>query len=393
MSSTASRDADVVPPAADRAATAAAVPSPPVPSSPAPSSPAPSSPAPSSPAPSSSRRRTTRRPNRRPTIRDVAAASGVSRGTVSRVINGGHWVSPEARAAVEDAIRKTGYRANEHARSLVTGRANSIAFLLTEPQHLLFEDPNFPRLLRGATEAAATREMPMVLLVAGTAEERRRVAGYVEAGHVDGVLLISSHAGNPMLAELLRLNVPTVACGVPLGYEDKVAYVAADDLSGGRAMTQHLLDAGRRRVATITGPMDTPGGVLRLQGFREALGDLFDPALVEHGDYTRESGRRAMARLLADHPDLDAVFVHSDLMAAGALVAAQAAGRDVPGDVAVAGFDDNGVAEQLHPALTTMRQPYERISAEMVRLLMELVGGAEPAAMTLPTSLVVRDSA
>jgi DNA-binding LacI/PurR family transcriptional regulator len=118
---------------------------------------------------------------------------------VSRVINGGHWVSPEARAAVEDAIRKTGYRANEHARSLVTGRSNSVAFLLTEPQHLLFEDPNFPRLLRGATEAAALREMPMVLLVAGTAEERRRVAGYVEAGHVDGVLLISSHEGNPMI--------------------------------------------------------------------------------------------------------------------------------------------------------------------------------------------------
>ncbi|ANC32167.1 LacI family DNA-binding transcriptional regulator [Isoptericola dokdonensis] len=337
--------------------------------------------------------RGSRKPVKRPTIRDVAAVSGVSRGTVSRVINGGHWVSPEARAAVEDAIRKTGYRANEHARSLVTGRSNSVAFLLTEPQHLLFEDPNFPRLLRGATEAAALREMPMVLLVAGTAEERRRVAGYVEAGHVDGVLLISSHEGNPMIGELLRLGVPTVACGVPLGYEDKVAYVAADDLSGGRTMTQHLLDRGHRRVATITGPMDTPGGVLRLQGYREALGDAFDPALVVHGDYSRESGRLGMARLLAEQPDVDAVFVHSDLMAAGALVAAQAAGRRVPDDVAVAGFDDNGVAEQLHPALTTMRQPYERISAEMVRLLVDVVDGAEPAAVTLPTSLVVRDSA
>jgi DNA-binding LacI/PurR family transcriptional regulator len=376
MSSTASRADDVVPPA-----DAAPAPAP--------------APAPDAAPPSTRTARTSgraRKPNKRPTIRDVATVSGVSRGTVSRVINGGHWVSPEARAAVEDAIRKTGYRANEHARSLVTGRSNSMAFLLTEPQHLLFEDPNFPRLLRGATEAAAQREMPMVLMVAGTAEERRRVAGYVEAGHVDGVLLIGSHAGNPMLAELLRLGVPTVACGVPLGFEDKVAHVAADDLSGGRTMTQHLLAAGRHRIATITGPMDTPGGVLRLQGYREALGDAFDPALVLHGDYSRESGRLAMACLLDEHPDVDAVFVHSDLMAAGALVAAQAAGRDVPGDVAVAGFDDNGMAEQLHPALTTMRQPYERISAEMVRLLLELVDGAEPAAITLPTSLVVRDS-
>ncbi|GAA4734188.1 LacI family DNA-binding transcriptional regulator [Isoptericola chiayiensis] len=335
----------------------------------------------------------TRKTPRRPTIRDVAAAAGVSRGTVSRFLNGGHWVSPEARTAVEDAIKRTGYRANEHARSLVTGRSNSVAFLLTEPQHLLFEDPNFSLLLRGATQAAATREMPMVLLVAGTAEERRRVAGYVEAGHVDGVLLISSHEGNPMLTELLRLGIPTVACGVPLGYEDKIAYVTADDHSGGRAMTQHLLDSGRRRIATITGPMDTPGGVLRLQGYREVLGDAFDPDLVVEGDYSRESGRLGMTRLLAEHPDVDAVFVHSDLMAAGALTAAQAAGRRVPEDVAVAGFDDNGVAAQLHPALTTMRQPYERISAEMVRLLLDVVDGAEPSAVTLPTSLVVRDSA
>ncbi|MFV2144069.1 LacI family DNA-binding transcriptional regulator [Isoptericola sp. G70] len=349
-------------------------------------------PAPAQAPPSSTARRARKTP-KRPTIRDVAAVAGVSRGTVSRVINGGHWVSPEARTAVDAAIKRTGYRANEHARSLVTGRSNSIAFLLTEPQHLLFEDPNFSLLLRGATQAAAAREMPMVLLVAGTAEERRRVAHYVEAGHVDGVLLISSHAGNPMLAELLDLGIPTVACGVPLGYEDKVAYVAADDLSGGRAMTKHLMASGRRRIATITGPLDTPGGVLRLQGYREALGERFDEGLVVHGDYSRESGRLGMARLLAEHPDVDAVFVHSDLMAAGALTAAQTAGRTVPDDVAVAGFDDNGVAAQLHPALTTMRQPYERISAEMVRLLLRVVEGEEPSAVTLPTSLVVRDSA
>jgi DNA-binding LacI/PurR family transcriptional regulator len=332
-------------------------------------------------------------PKRRPTIRDVAAVAGVSRGTVSRVINGGHWVSPDARVAVEAAIKSTGYRANEHARSLVTGRSNSIAFLLTEPQHLLFEDPNFSLFLRNATQAAAEREMPMVLLVAGTDQERRRVARYLEAGHVDGVLLISSHRGNPMIDELLRHRIPTVACGVPLGYESRVGYVAADDRSGGRAMTQHLWDSGRRRIATITGPMDTPGGVLRLEGYREVLADAYDPELVVHGDYSRESGRLGMAQLLERRPDVDAVFVHSDLMAAGALVALQAAGSTVPDDVAVGGFDDSGVAAQLHPSLTTMRQPFERISAEMVRLLLEVIDGQEPAAVTLPTSLVVRESA
>jgi DNA-binding LacI/PurR family transcriptional regulator len=319
-------------------------------------------------------------PRRRPTIRDVAAAAGVSRGTVSRVLNGGHWVSPEALAAVQEAIRSTGYSANQHARSLVTGRANSVAFLLTEPQHLLFEDPTFSILLRAAAEALAAREMPLLLMVAGTQQERRRITDYVAAGHVDGVLLISSHRGNPVVGDLLRQGVPTIACGEPLGYEDRIGWVSADA-------------RGRSRVATITGPMDTPGGFRRLAGYRSALGEAYDDALVAHGDYSRASGQAAMRELLDRRPDLDAVFVASDLMAAGALVALREAGRSVPGDVAVGGFDDSGLAATLEPPLTTMRQPFERIASEMVRLLLEVVEGAEPARITLPTSLVERASA
>jgi DNA-binding LacI/PurR family transcriptional regulator len=330
---------------------------------------------------------------RRPTIRDVAAAAGVSRGTVSRVLNGGHWVSPEALAAVQEAIRSTGYSANQHARSLVTGRSNSVAFLLTEPQHLLFEDPTFSILLRAAAEALAAREMPLLLMVAGSQQERRRITDYVAAGHVDGVLLISSHRGNPVVGELLRQGVPTIACGEPLGYEDRIGWVSADDAGGARRMTEHLLSRGRTRVATITGPMDTPGGFRRLAGYRSALGEAYDDDLVAHGDYTRASGQAAMRELLERRPDLDAVFVASDLMAAGALVALREAGRSVPGDVAVGGFDDSGLAATLEPGLTTMRQPFERIASEMVRLLLEVVEGAEPARITLPTSLVERASA
>ncbi|HWJ85293.1 MAG TPA: LacI family DNA-binding transcriptional regulator [Cellulomonas sp.] len=330
---------------------------------------------------------------KRPTIRDVAAAAGVSRGTVSRVINGGHWVSPGALAAVEEAIRTTGYSMNQHARSLATGRSNSVAFLLTEAQHLLFEDPNFSILLRGAAQALAARGMPLLLMVAGTPDEQKQVLDYVGAGHVDGVLLISSHAGSPVLRSLLRQQIPTIACGIPLGFESTVGHVAADDLGGGRRMTRHLLDTGRTRVATITGPLDTPGGRLRLDGYRAELGDAYDESLVANGDYTRQGGSAAMRELLERRPDLDAVFVGSDLMAAGAMQVLRESGRRIPEDVAVGGFDDSGLAATLDPALTTMRQPFERISSEMVRLLLDVVDGADPATITLPTSLVVRDSA
>jgi DNA-binding LacI/PurR family transcriptional regulator len=329
---------------------------------------------------------------KRPTIRDVAAAAGVSRGTVSRVINGGHWVSPSALAAVEEAIRTTGYSMNQHARSLATGRSNSVAFLLTEAQHLLFEDPNFSILLRGAAQALAARGMPLLLMVAGTPAEQKQVLEYVGAGHVDGVLLISSHAGSPVLKSLVRQEIPTIACGIPLGFESTVGHVAADDLGGGRRMTRHLLDTGRTRIATITGPLDTPGGRLRLEGYRAELGDAYDESLVAHGDYTRQGGTAAMRELLERRPDLDAVFVGSDLMATGAMQVLRESGRSVPGDVAVGGFDDSGLAATLDPALTTMRQPFERISAEMVRLLLDVVEGADPATITLPTSLVVRAS-
>ena len=336
----------------------------------------------------------TRRPLRsRPTINDVAAAAGVSRGTVSRVLNGGHDVSSAAQEAVEKAMRKTGYVVNQHARSLVTQRSQSVAFILSEPQDRLFEDPNFNVLLHGCTQALARHDITLLLTLAGSQEDRKRVSRYITAGHVDGALLVSTHSGNPLIAELLARDVPVVACGKPLGYERSVAYVAADDRDGANQMASYLRSIGRQRIATITGPLDTPGGVERLAGFREALGDV-DPALiVSSASYSRHAGEAAMEQLLAQAPDLDAVFVASDLMAAGALDVLRHAGRRVPEDVAVGGFDDSSIATATRPHLTTIRHPLGRISNEMVRLLLGLIDGDSPAATIVPTELVVRDSA
>ncbi|MFF5610714.1 LacI family DNA-binding transcriptional regulator [Streptomyces cellulosae] len=331
-----------------------------------------------------------------PTIHDVAREAGVSRGTVSRVLNGGHYVSPAAAEAVNAAIRRTGYVVNRHARSLITGRSDSVGFLLTEPQERFFEDPNFNVLLRGCTQALAAHDIPLLLMLAGTDDERRRITRYITAGHVDGVLLVSSHSGDPVAEELRAAGVPLVACGKPIGLGSKVSYVAADDRDGARDMVRHLLGLGRRRIGVVTGPLDTPGGVERLAGYREVLAEAGveeDERLIVSGDYSRASGEAAAERLLAQAPDVDAVFVASDLMAQGVLAALQRAGHRVPEDVAVGGFDDSPAAVAVSPALTTIRQPWDRISAEMVRVLLAQIGGEDTAAVILPTELVKRASA
>lgn len=330
-------------------------------------------------------------PSRRPTMEDVAEVAGVSRGTVSRVLNGGHYVSPDALAAVQRAIRKTGYVVNQHARSLVTQRSDSVAFILSDPQDRLFEDPNFNILLKGCTQALAERDITLLLTVAGTLEDRKRVGRWVTAGHVDGVLLVSEHAGSPLIDELRSRGLPIVAAGRPIGHERDISYVAADDRDGARQMVGHLRSRGRRTIGIITGPIDTPGGVDRLAGYHDVIGEA-DARLVAHGDYTQASGAAAMDQLLARVPDLDAVFVCSDLMALGAISALQRAGKRVPEDVAVGGFDDSKAALTATPQLTTIRQDFTRVSTEMVRLLLESIGSDTRSAVILPTELVIRDS-
>ncbi|GAA1115331.1 LacI family DNA-binding transcriptional regulator [Kribbella jejuensis] len=330
-------------------------------------------------------------PPRRPTMEDVAEVAGVSRGTVSRVLNGGHYVSPDASAAVQRAIRKTGYVVNQHARSLVTQRSDSVAFILSDPQDRLFEDPNFNILLKGCTQALAERDITLLLTVAGTQEDRKRVGRWVTAGHVDGVLLVSEHAGSPLIGELRSRGLPIVAAGRPIGHEREISYVAADDRDGARQMVSHLRSRGYRTIGIITGPVDTPGGVDRLAGYHDVLGRS-DKKLIVHGDYSQASGAAAMEELLRRVPDIDAVFVCSDLMALGALAALQRAGKRVPEDIAIGGFDDSKAAVSSTPQLTTIRQDFTRVSTEMVRLLLDSIGTDTRSAVILPTELVIRDS-
>ena len=331
---------------------------------------------------------------RGPTIDDVARVAGVSRGTVSRVLNGGRYVSAGALDAVERAMTETGYVVNSSARALVTRRSGAVAVVLSEPQERLFEDPNFSVLLRACSQRLAESDLSMILMIASSADERARVARFARAGHVDGVLLVSTHAGDPIFDELEGAQIPTVACGKPLGHEGAIPFVAADDREGGRQMTRFLLESGRGRVATVTGPLDTSGGRDRLAGYRDVLGAAtVEERIVSAAEYTQRAGEDATERLLAQAPDIDAIFVASDLLAAGALAALRRAGRSVPEDVAVGGFDDSQIALATAPPLTTVRQPLDRIAGRMVDLALKQIAKEPVDSELVPTELVRRGSA
>lgn len=330
-----------------------------------------------------------------PTLEQVARLANVSRATASRVVNGDRRVGGPTRAAVEAAVKELRYTPNRAARSLVTRRSDSIAVVIPEPTAQVFGDPFFPRLLRGISDALAEEEMQLVLLMPQGRADELRVERYLAAGHTDGVLLVSLHGSDPLPADLQHRGIPVVVGGRPPG--NGISYVDVDNRGGAQAAVRHLLDLGRSRVATIAGPQDMPPGADRLAGYHEILsgsGHPVDEKLIEVGDFTLEGGRAAMERLLERAPDVDAVFAASDLMAVGALGALRAAGRRVPEDAAVVGFDDSPLAASTVPPLSSVRQPTEEMGREMTRLLMRGVRRAEdqPRRVILDTTLVVRGS-
>jgi DNA-binding LacI/PurR family transcriptional regulator len=330
------------------------------------------------------------------TLEEVASHAGVSRATVSRVVNGSPRVSADIRRGVEDAIAELGYVPNRAARSLVTGRTGSIGVVIAEPTGRLFSDPFFPRLLRGVSGVLSARDFQLVLLMPGTAEDAQRTGAYLAAGHVDGVVMVSLHAQDPLPSLLAGTNLPLVLVGRPPSGV-AASFVDVDNRQGARSAIEHLVDGGRRVIGTIAGPSDMPVGTDRLAGYRDALADAglaADPKLVVHGDFTQASGGAAMARLLAARPDIDAVFAASDLMAAGALSTLLAAGRQVPADVAVVGYDDSPVATSTNPQLTSVHQPIEEMGLEAARLLLDAIDASDrpKRRVILATELVKRAS-
>ncbi|WEH43098.1 LacI family DNA-binding transcriptional regulator [Streptomyces sp. AM 2-1-1] len=332
-----------------------------------------------------------------PTLEEVAALAGVGRSTASRVINNASGVKASTRRAVQRAIDELGYVPNLAARSLAGRRADAVALVMTKTDWRLFGEPFFSEVARAVGDALAESGVQLLLTLVRTDAERQRLVEYVRGGRVDGALLMSVRAEDRLPDMLAEAGLPTVLLG-RRSSDEQVTYVDADNVGGARAAVAHLVSGGRTAIATITGPPEMYVARCRLRGYQEALeeaGLSTEPSLVVQGDFSVSSGRRAMAGLIERHPEVDAVFAASDSMAAGALTALHAAGRRVPEDVAVIGFDDFELAEQTDPPLTTVRQPMEEIGRTMVRLLLEEMNQPEVAwrHVILRTRLVVRESA
>lgn len=328
------------------------------------------------------------------TLEGIARLAGVSRSTVSRVINDHPSVKPEVREHVWRIIRQTGYQPHAAARSLVTKRTQVIGLIIPRAVTNLFTDPFFPLLIRGIAETCNARGCHLMLsLFTAQTNPDDLYRQVVRSGYLDGVVVSSTNLDDPLVPRLLQDDVHFICVGSHP--DQRVSYVDVDNANGARMAVEHLLRQGRRRIATVCGPRRTTAGRDRLAGYRQALearGLAYDEALVAEGDFSEDGGRVAMQMLLASAPD--AVFAASDMMAIGAMKALKEAGRSIPDDVAVAGFDDLPVASIVEPALTTVRQPIDRLGSLAAEVLLDLIDGRAEGSqhVILPAQLVVRES-
>nr|WP_063818070.1 LacI family DNA-binding transcriptional regulator [Herbidospora sakaeratensis] len=325
----------------------------------------------------------------RPTIEDVARAAGVSRATASRVINNAPGASGQLRARVQAVVAELGYRPDEAARALASGRRRAVDLVaVTYGPGIgwLGTHPYFSRVLAGmmpVLEGVGAQ----VRLHAVPEEKAAETIDEIAADATLGAVLADI---TPALAARFFRRCRRAVSMVPT--DSSVPRMEADNVGGAYAAVKRLHELGRRRIAAVHGPALNPCAIDRRTGYLRAVRSLGLTELSAEGGFHRDGGHHAATRLLEEHPDIDAMFVACDLAAAGAVQAITASGRRVPGDVSVIGFDDSIAAVCANPPLTTMRLPVEEMAAAAARLLLE--DNVTPGhRRRFPVELVIRDSA
>ena len=334
------------------------------------------------------------------TLEDIAQMAGVSRATVSRILNNRVGARSKARDTVLEIIERTGFQPNVAARSLASQRTYVIGHVIPQRADFVFTDPYLTQLSQAIAHSCEQSEYILALfLITSESEEKKLYTRIANKGLLDGVII---HAGQgPLVYELIEKlsskNIPFVISGRAPLKSSHVSYVAVDDLQGAYSAVSHLFQLGRKRIAIVTGDLHfEPGpGLDRLAGYRKALeerGVNIIEELIGSGDFTEESGYNATKQVLKHKPD--AIFVSSDKMALGTLRALKELGISVPDDIAIVGFDDVQPSWHATPPLTTVRVPIEAMGRSLVSMLFDIIenGAKPPRRLLFDTELIIRKS-
>lgn len=331
---------------------------------------------------------------KRATILDVATVAGISRGTVSRVLNGEPYVSAEAREAVNKAVRDVGYVPNTAARNLVRQRSQAVGLLVYEPHSLFLDDPNIGSIMLGANTVLSEAGYQMVCLIIDSERDVNRVGQYLNGGSIDGAIVVSARENDPITEIIENLGMPSAFVGPPPNHRP-LPFVSIDNRKASVEITTRLIASGRTRIGMIASALDRASGADRLEGFKDAMGSNYRPEHVAKVDrFSFDAGIVGMRELLETFPTIDAVFAASDAVAAGAMSALQQAGCRVPEDVALIGFDDSSWAQRTNPPLSTVRQPASDLGSRAAELVLAQIKGEEidRGGVYLETSIVWRES-
>jgi LacI family transcriptional regulator len=330
------------------------------------------------------------------TLEDVAEQAGVSRSTVSRVVNNHPNVSDDVRKRVLSIIQTTGFQPHAAARTLASQHSWMIGLILPQSVSFFFTDPYYPHLMKGIAQACNQRDYTLALFLVDTKKDEEKIFPRVaQKGLLDGVVVQSGHHGEQwIIGRMIDAKMPMIIAGRPFR-SDNVSFIDIDNINASFTAVSHLARLGRKRIGTISGPANSTVGIDRLEGYRKAIqerGLIFDKTLVAEGDFTEVGGYYAMQKLIPAKPD--AIFAASDVMAIGAMRAAQENNLKIPEDLAFVGFDDLPMASYIDIQLTTVRQPVVQFGVRAVETLVDMIenGIDQPRHIIMDTELIIRKS-
>ncbi len=330
----------------------------------------------------------------RSTYAEIAMKAGVSKATVSRVLNGDERVHPDRTAAVMAAAEGLGYRPNRAARALSTGRTGMVAIVIDDDPTAL-SDPFWGVLLAGISRVFLANDLHSLLMVTHLDSPDGAIAHYLEGGEVDGAIFLQVHK-DAVINKVNSQGLPVLMVGRPIEGESDISYVDTDNVGGGFQATQYLFDRGCKNVATLTGDLEASAGFDRLSGYRKAhevAGIEVNEDLIARANWSFESAKLMTLRLLAKNPDIDGIFAANDIMAIAAIAAIQERGRRVPDDISVIGFDDSLLSQTHRPAITTVRQDIIGLGVAAAESMIALLQGQDVEPQVLQTEIMIRETA